>query len=806
MQHSNQLLIQLQTDLLGLGSVKFTEYYDDYDCGEWNSCDFYFKNLIIYDKKGVVLTIGKTSSTTNKKLVDLQKVKKLKGYFTFDLKTNTTVYMSLEVLDNDGDLNRNDEVRTLSDLTIPFHEIKTNTGWTDKKFNISSDPYSYLDIQFRLERCYEHFEGSGCNFCLGNYYTSSCDKYCIPELGNYTCNSSGNKMCAAHKTGQNCDKCQKEWSGDKCEECAENYFPEKVCNVTCIAVEGRYTCSHLGGKVCHENRTGVDCDSCTEHRTGEMCENCTEGWGGDECQECAKDYYPKELCNVSCTEVQSKYTCSDLGGKVCHENWTGVDCDSCTEHRTGEMCENCTEGWGGDKCQECAKDYYPKELCNVSCTEVQSKYTCSDLGGKVCHENWTGVDCDSCTEHRTGEMCENCTEGWGGDKCQECAKDYYPEVLCNVSCMGVQRKFICTNDGRKACIKNWKGEECDVCSEKYFGELCEAFCEETERYNCSSSGEMVCLDNTTTVENNCGKFSKLSKKPTYKLIIGVVIGTILLVVILSVVIVLMRKKGKNSDATQLLDASDLKDAKSEKITETRKGAQSSTITITTLEMTYATLNHNSSDGKSKENEGHFEHATYATLNREHAIKDNCEQSNYNHLIKPTHQTHLKKGKENINQGDRRTEDIRKEDTYADISIVSESCGPSVDKLEKEVKEMERNDKIDTTYSSLNHYHNPAAEDEEDSYSHLSKFKSSDRDCCKNDLDEEETYADITILGQKEEVATDEAVDDNDAEGMYAAVSFVGERKEIGILEDNEAFTRIKDKEDSSVYLAMGDIR
>ena len=650
--------------------MKFLEYYDDYKCDSGSSsCHFYFKKLIISVKKGAVLNIGETSSKTDKKLVNLKDVPELKSKFTFDLTTNPTVYISLEVWDEDG-WSKDDEIRTISNLVIPFHEITTNTGWKDKTFTISNVPYVYLEIQFILEKCHANFRGLGCNFCSENYYTSTCDKYCRPKLGDYTCNSSGNKICATHKTGQNCDQCQKEWGGDKCEECAENYFPEKVCNVTCIAVEGRYTCSHLGGKVCHENRTGLDCDSCTEHRTG--------------------------------------------------------------------------------------------------------------------------------------KICENCTEGWGGDKCQECAKDYYPEGVCNVSCTGVQSKFTCTKDGRKACFQNWKGKECDVCSENYFGEFCEEFCEDSERYNCSSSGEMVCLDNTTTVENNCGKFSKLSKKPTYKLIIGVVIGTILLVVLLSVVIVLMRRKGKKSDQKQLLETSDVKGTKSEKTTEAGKSAQSSTITSTTLEMTYATLNHNPSVLKSTEDVGHFENATYdtldrdhATLYREHSIEDNCEQSNYNYLDKLTHQTHQTMGKENTDQGVRRTEDLRNEESYADISIVYE-------KLENDVEELKINDKIDTTCSSLNHYHNPAAEDEEDSYSHLSNSKSSDRDCCKNDLDEEETYADIIELGQKEELETGEATEDmdNSRECTYATVSFVGQRKECEMLEDNEALTRTKEKKDSFIYSTM----
>ena len=242
------------------------------------------------------------------------------------------------------------------------------------------------------------------------------------------------------------------------------------------------------------------------------------------------------------------------------------------------------------------------------------------------------------------------------------------------------------------CQANFRGLGCNFCAENYYTSTC-------DKYYIAEEG----------------------KKATNKLIIGVAIGTILLAVILAVVVVLMRKKGKKSDARELLEASDLNDAKSEKANETGKGAQSSTITSTPLEMTYATLNHYSSVRKSKENEGHFEHATYDTLNREHSIEDNCEQSNYNHLIKPTHQTHLKKGQENINQGVRRTEDLREEETYANVYTVAKRCGPSVEKFEDNIEQLERNNKADTTYSSLNHDLNPAAVDEEDSYSVLTSL-------------------------------------------------------------------------------------
>ena len=49
-------------------------------------------------------------------------------------------------------------------------------------------------------------------------------------------------------------------------------------------------------------------------------------------------------------------------------------------------------------------------------------------------------------------------------------------------------------------------------------------------------------------------------------------------------------------------------------------------------------------------------------------------------------------------------------------------------------------------SSLNIDLDSTAEDEEHLYSNLPKCRSSDKDCCKNDLEEKENYVDIAILG------------------------------------------------------------
>ena len=83
--------------------------------------------------------------------------------------------------------------------------------------------------------------------------------------------------CAEHRTGETCEECSEGWGGSKCQECAQDYYREGVCNLTCIAVEGKYKCSDSGKKVCNENWKGAECDNCAEYRTGITCEQCSEG-------------------------------------------------------------------------------------------------------------------------------------------------------------------------------------------------------------------------------------------------------------------------------------------------------------------------------------------------------------------------------------------------------------------------------------------------------------------------------------------------------------------------------------------------
>ena len=260
-------------------------------------------------------------------------------------------------------------IREINDIVIPFNNIIASNTWTSKQFNLAK-PYGYLTIEIKIS-CGQNFGGLGCNYCLQHYYTSLCNKYCRPVVGYYTCNKKGDKICAEHKTGEKCDTCGVGWAGQQCHECAENYYPDNVCNVRCVPVNGKYSCSSEGKKVCHENWTGKDCDICAEHRTGESCEQCIEGWGGEKCLQCAENYYPDDVCNVRCIPVNGKYSCSSEGKKVCHENWKGAEC------------ANCSGGYFGVD-------------CTVFCTPTEH-FNCSVAGNKICLHNTTNVE-NSCTQ------------------------------------------------------------------------------------------------------------------------------------------------------------------------------------------------------------------------------------------------------------------------------------------------------------------------------------------------------------------------------------------------------------------------
>ena len=287
---------------LGKGSIELYKYYDSKLC-EYHDVNFdniYFSKLEVYDSTTRRLVdVDQTTPGYSDCSIDLQTIKELQDPFEFVLKTNTTVAMRLEVWYYNFDVGQFSKAYTLNQV-IPFDTITASSEWGFNSFTVDENELNYgLDFGIKIS-CDDHFKGLGCNYCEDHYYTSTCDKYCNPVPGNFTCDhASGEIVCAGHQTGE------------RCEVCAEHYYPAEDCSVYCVEVQDKYTCAaEDGGKVCSHN------------------------WGGVECDTCAAGYFGMD-CGVFCTPTEHYY-CNYTGEKVCRDNTRRPE-NSCVDSESSEV-------------------------------------------------------------------------------------------------------------------------------------------------------------------------------------------------------------------------------------------------------------------------------------------------------------------------------------------------------------------------------------------------------------------------------------------------------------------------------------
>ena len=369
--------------------------YKDYtDCGD--TCDFYFKNLLIQDSDGIILyKIDKTAATDDTNTVDLTKVISPAQIKT---PTNKTIDIVTDVWDEDGGLHfGDDKVRHIDNFEVPFETVYVGDNWKMATHNIGTTVT--FTVQYELKQCDDNFTGLGCNYCKPDYYTELCDKYCVPVSGNYTCNSTtGDKICEGNFTGAYCD------------QCAPNFYPNGTCDVFCEPVVGKYNCTDQGARSCVGNWAGTDCDSCISHHYGTNCDvfcNETDSYSCDHSGDkvCKHYFYPQQQCDTYCKPVAGKYNCTDHGGKVCFKNWKGTDCDLCSTHFFGTNCStfcnettNHTCNGSGDR--QCREHYYPEKLCDKYCRPIEGTYSCNQtMGEKICKGKRTGEDCEQCVQN-----------------------------------------------------------------------------------------------------------------------------------------------------------------------------------------------------------------------------------------------------------------------------------------------------------------------------------------------------------------------------------------------------------------------
>ena len=546
--------------------MRYTDSYNNKVCDEgawfdYKKCDFYFKPLKIQDEDGKVLhNIDETSSSSNTDDVDLTKVTELQNPIQINIPTNKTIEIVATVWDDDD--NSHDFIREIKDFIVPFDTISVGDNWKPATKTIGT--IVTFEVKYKLTSCDGNFTGLGCNFCKVNYFTKLCDKYCVPQAGNYTCNTTtGDKVCENNRVGKDC-VCTDNFTGVDCNQCVQHFFPIGRCDVECVAVAGQYICNDQGGKECQGHWNGTDCDTCLLHYYGETCSkfckdtaNYTCDTSGDKV--CKEDFYPRQVCDVYCKPEPGKYNCSDNGDRLCFLNWNGTECDTCASHYFRDNCSvfcnetsNYTCSATGDKI--CKNNFYPNLRCDVYCKAKPGQYNCTDQGQKTCMEHWTGTTCDSCATNYHGTNCTkfcnttstnytcdiygnrtcnknyypqqqcnkycypvdkiySCNQTTGdkicignraGEVCEECLQNFYPQGECTVFCRPVQGQYTCSNTGDKQCVGNRRGDNCTSCLDNYYGSKCDKYCKENKFYKCTDAGDKICNNPEVKQEHDCG--------------------------------------------------------------------------------------------------------------------------------------------------------------------------------------------------------------------------------------------------------------------------------------------------------------
>ena len=112
-----------------------------------------------------------------------------------------------------------------------------------------------------------------------------------------------------------------------------------------------------------------------------------------------------------------------------------------------------------------------------------------------------------CDERFIGLGCNFCVEGWTGESCSQCAENYYPAGQCTKFCKPETNRYSCTSEGEIECLENREGDTCEQCRENFYGDDCSHFCEESHGYDCNGEGDKVCKANYYP-DGSCTTFCK----------------------------------------------------------------------------------------------------------------------------------------------------------------------------------------------------------------------------------------------------------------------------------------------------------
>lgn len=357
--------------------------------------------------------------------------------------------------------------------TFGSFKCQCSFGWSGPTCSVDIDEcleYVCLNAQ----SCINNYGSYRCQGCADGYGGETCTD--IDEchhsdicLNGGTClNTFGSYYCV----------CPKGFTGGKCQITIPECAACNLCGVTADCVNA------------DDGKTKTNCD-CNQRVIGELSQ--------DDITECLS--LPC-LHNGTCYNLNGSYSC------ICHEEWTGYNCQSdlnectvllpcsndgnCTNYDGGYKCD-CTSGWSGINCSDDFDECNDFSVCvNGICSNFDGGYNCTCLSG------WEGQSCtldaDECFSspcHNNGS-CENtpgsydckCTNYWTGAKC-----DKYINEFDN---------FPCHNNA--TCINTVSGFICE-CSEGFTGLRCEQDIVACNSTSCVNKG--TCKEGTICVQCLC---------------------------------------------------------------------------------------------------------------------------------------------------------------------------------------------------------------------------------------------------------------------------------------------------------------
>ena len=304
----------------------------------------------------------------------------------------------------------------------------------------------------KCEHCATGYTGTAdyCNLCAHGYEYSPMP-YCVDACVLVAVSCGGESFAdSVTKIGGVCVcKCKAQYSGNRCEKCADGYADYPTCHDNCTLTN--VSCAHEATSV-HGVFSNCRCE-CVGQYGGRLCADCKYGFEGPTCTDCAAGFFYPPLCLDNCTDLVT--SCAGHATNV-----SGVN-GSC-------LC-NCTIEFSGSRCTECSEGYDGYPSCVLACTPSRCHYHASAVSG-----TYPNCTC-TCLFNYGGDHCEHCGTNFAGADCGECAPGFtdYPEchdgcTNTTVSCHGHASSVYNTYPYCQCvCLAGFGGATCGGCDSGY---------------------------------------------------------------------------------------------------------------------------------------------------------------------------------------------------------------------------------------------------------------------------------------------------------------------------------------------------